>query len=106
MNIGEAVKENTKKSVQCKANSSNPASLVSMGLFIDGKKAKYNITQEIETPGSDNGMVKTFVFMFSTNRSQNHKVVKCRLQWDGKYIKMETKAYLNITCEHLFLDDR
>ena len=97
MNIGKAVKENTEKSVECRVSSSNPASLVDIDLFIDGNKHTYTTLKQAD--GSYNGKVKTFVFTFKTERHQNGKVAKCCLRWDGKYIQMEKKASLNITCK-------
>ena len=37
MDIGNAVKENVEKSVECESSSSNPASLVEMEFFIMGQ---------------------------------------------------------------------
>ena len=105
MNIGDAAKEHTKKSIECKVSSSNPASSVEMEFFIDGKKQKYDKRQETETEGSHNGIVRTYVFMFTTNRSQNGKAAECHLKWCGKYNKTNAVAYLNITCKQNFLDD-
>ena len=105
MNIGDAVKENDMKSIECNASSSNPASSVGMEFLLDGKKQKYNKLQETETDGPHNGMVKTFVFMFITTRSQNGKVAQCRLLWDDKYINLEKETQLNITCKQCFLDN-
>ena len=99
MEIGEAVKENTEQSVECKAKSANPASSVGMELFIDGTNQRHINPEVSTTPGSDNGVVKTFVFRFTTNRNQNAKIVKCRLLWDGTFIHIKRDDYLNITCE-------
>ena len=104
MKIGKAVKENTEKSVECKANSSNPVRSVDMEFLIDEKKEGYNELQQIEKRGANNGMVKSFTFTFATNRSQNGKVAKCRLQWEGKQ-DIEKEARLNITCKQCFLHD-
>ena len=95
MHIEKAVKENTETLVECEVSSSNPASL--MEFYIGGIKQKYS--KQIQTPGSDNGINKTFVFVFTTDRSQNGKKARCRLQWNGTYIKNETEFILNITCE-------
>ena len=99
MEIGEAVEENTEHSVVCKANSSNPTSSVGMELFIDGTNQNQIKPELKELPGSHNGMIKAFVFRFTTNRSQNEKIIKCRLLWDGIFIKIKKEGYLNITCE-------
>ena len=42
MNVGDAVKENNMKSIECNVSSSNPASSVGMEFLIDRKK-KYII---------------------------------------------------------------
>ena len=105
MNVGDAVRENNMKSIECTASSSNPSSSVDMAFLIDGKKQKYNKLQEIVTVGPHNGMVKTFVFVFKTTRIHNGKVAKCWLLWDSKYIEMWKDAYLNITCKQWFLDN-
>ena len=97
MEIEEAVKENTEQSVKCTANSANPVSSVGMALFID-ETYQSAIESEV-TPGSDNGMVKTFVFRFTTSRSQNKKIVKCCLLWNGEFIEIKNQYFLNITCE-------
>ena len=99
LDIGEAVKENTEKSVQCKAYSANPASSVGMEFFINGKNQRDILPEIIETPGSDNGIIKTLVFMFESDRNQNGRSVRCRLLWDGTYIQKYTEGTLNITCE-------
>ena len=99
MEIGEPVKENTEQSVVCKANSSNPTSSVGMELFIDMTNQRQIKPELTELPGLDNGMVKAFVFRFATNRSQNQKIIKCRLLWDGTFIQIKREDYLNITCE-------
>ena len=99
LEIGEAVKENTLQSVECKVNSANPASSVGMVLVIDGVNQTEIEPDVTETHGSDNGMVKTFVFMFTTERSQNEKMVECRLLWDGTFIEIKKEQSLNITCE-------
>ena len=102
MNIGKAAKEGTNKSVECKVSSSNPSTSVGMEFLIDGKKQKYNKSQETKTPGSHNGMLKTFAFTFTTDRSQNDKVAKCRLMWEGTFSQMEKEANLTITCKQQF----
>ena len=94
----ESVKENTETSVECDANSANPASSVGMDLFIDGAKLNNIVPQVKERQGYDHGIVKTFVFKFTTDRSQNGKEVKCNLLWDQNSFK-ERKVTLNITCE-------
>ena len=98
IDIGEPVRENTKMSVECKANSANPASSVGMELFIDGAKQNNIASQVSETDGFNHGKVKTFVFKFTTDRNQNGKEVKCQLLWVQNNFK-ETKDTLNITCE-------
>ena len=103
INIGEAIKEGATKSVACKASSSNPSTSVGMELLIDGMKEVYSSLQEKHTRGPHKGMVKRFIFTFTTDRSQNGKLVKCHLLWDGKYIQVEKEAYLNITCKPQFL---
>ena len=100
------MKEGTNKSVECKASSANPSSSVDMEFLIDEKKQQYNKRQETEIRGPHSGMHKTFVFIFTTTRSQNEKAAKCQLQWDGKYIKMDAEDILNITCKKQFLDDK
>ena len=99
------MKENTEITVECKANSSNPVRSVGMEFLIDGKQQRYNKHQETKTLGSNNGMVKSFAFTFTTNRSQNGKIAKCCLQWDGEYINMTEEAQLNIRCKQCFLHD-
>ena len=99
MKIGDAVKENAEQSVICRAKSANPASLVGMELFVDGinqRKIKPEIT---EISGSNYGMVKAFLFRFTTDRSQNEKIIKCHLLWDGAFTHIKREDYLNITCE-------
>ena len=85
--------------MECKAKSANPASSVGMELFIDGINQRHINPEVSTTPGSDNGVVKSFVFKFPTDRSQNKKIVKCRLLWDGTFIYIKREDYLNITCE-------
>ena len=99
MKAGEAVKENTVKVVQCKAYSANSASSVGMELLIDGVNQTEFEPDVTHTHGAHNGMVKTFVFRFTTDRSQNGKMVTCRLLWDGTYSGLKKEDYLNITCE-------
>ena len=98
MDIGNTVKEHTEKTVKCKTNSSNPASLVDMEFFIDGTKQNHITPQVLEIPGLNNGIVKSFAFNFTTERSQHGKIAKCSPKWNGTYIET-TKAILNITCE-------
>ena len=98
MEIGEAVEENTEQSVVCKANSANPTSSVGMELFIEENNQRQIKPELIQLHGSDNGMIKAFVFRFTTNRSQNEKIIKCRLLWERTFIKIK-EDYLNITCE-------
>ena len=93
------MKENTEKSVECKTSSSNPVGSVGMEFLIDGKKQRYNKRQDIEKLDANYGMVKSFTFTFTTNRSQNGKAAKCRLLWEGKYVDIEKKENLNITCK-------
>ena len=100
------MKEGTNISVECTASSANPSSLVNMRLFIDDKNQKYNKRQETDIPGPHNGMRKTFIFIFTTTRSQNEKAAKCQLQWEGNDIEMEAEDILNITCKKQFLDDK
>ena len=99
MEIGEGVKENTEQSVKCTANSANPVSSVGMALFIDETNQSAIEAEVTNTPGSDNGMVKTFVFRFTTSRSQNKKIVKCCLLWNGEFIQIKKEDFVNITCE-------
>ena len=98
MYIGSAVKEHTEKSVECRTSSSNPATLVNMEFFIDGTKQTDIKPKVTEAPGSNNGIVKTFVYRFTTNRSQNGNSVKCSLHWNRIYIN-KTEVKLNITCK-------
>ena len=98
VDIGNAVKENTEKSVKCKASSSNPASLVDMEFFIDEIKQTYKLPQVNKINGSNSGLVKTFAFTFTTDRSQNGKIAKCSLKWNGTYLT-KAEVNLNITCE-------
>ena len=100
------MKEGTYKSVECKASNANPSSSVDMEFLIDEKKQKYQKRQETVIPGPHNGTRNTFTFIFTTTRSQNEKPAKCKLQWDGKYIKMVAEDILNITCKQQCLDDR
>ena len=99
MEIRETVKENMEQLVECKANSANPSSSVGMELLIDGTNQKEIEPEVTETPGSDNGFVKAFVFRFTTHRSQNKKAVECRLMWDGAFTNVKKEDSLNITCE-------
>ena len=99
MEIGDAVKENTEQSVKCKAKSANPASSVDMQLFVDGTNYRQITPNITEMPGLNNGMVKAFLFRFITDRSQNEKIIKCHLLWDGKFTQTKKNDYLNITCE-------
>ena len=100
MAIDDIVRENTEKSVECEARSSNPASLVDIEFFIGGIK-QTNITPQVNTtPGANNGSVKTFVFTFTTDRSQHSKITKCSLKWKGSFINM-TDTTLYILCEYL-----
>ena len=99
LEIGEAVKENTLQSVQCKANSANPASSVGMVLVIDGVNQTEIEPDVTETHGSDNGMVKAFEFRFTTDRCQNGKMVECHLLWNGRFMQINKEQPLNITCE-------
>ena len=99
MEIGDAVKENTEQSVECKAKSANPASSVDMEFFVDGTKQRQTKPKISEITGSDNGLIKTFVFRFAADRSHNEKIVKCHLLWDGTYIQIKKDGYLNITCK-------
>ena len=99
MKIGNAVKENTNISVECEANSSNPASEVGMKFFINGSKES-NITPQVtRNPGWYNGIVKTFVFTFTTDRNQNGMIPRCVLLWKKDSIYNITDGTLNITCE-------
>ena len=100
MNIGNAVKENKITSMKCKANSANPSSLVGMEFFIDSTRQSNIIPEATEIPGSDNGMVKTFVFTFKTDRNHNGMIARCHLLWDGDYTNEKREVYLNITCEY------
>ena len=96
--MGNAVKEHTVKSVECTVNSSNPASLVDIEFLIDDAKQD-NITPKItETPGSNSGIVKTYAYMFTAERTQNGEMAKCYLRWNGMFIE-EMVAPLNITCK-------
>ena len=99
MEIREATRENREQLVECKANSANPSSSVGMELLIDGTNQKEIKPEVTETPGSDNGIVKTFLFRFTTDRSQNEKAVECHLMWDGAFMKVKREDSLNITCE-------
>ena len=89
--------------MECRVNSSNPASSVDVEFFIDGNKDTYTTLQEKQADGSYNGKVKTFVFTLTTDRRQNGKCAMCSLRWDGKDIQMNATDYLNITCKQLFL---
>ena len=101
IDIGDAVKENTVKLVKCKASSANPHSSVDMRFFIGGIEQIYTKHEEIPKPGSDNGTEKTFVYPLTTDRGQNGKMAKCRLQWNGIYTEMEAEARLIIRCEYI-----
>ena len=92
------MKEHVEKSVKCEASSSNPASLVDMEFFINGAKEKDFIPQVTQTPGSHNGTIRTFTYTFKTDRSQNGKIAKCHLLWNGTYMN-KAEANLNIICE-------
>ena len=93
------MKELTNKSVECIASSANPADSVTMAFSVDGIKLKYTELHVIQTPFSDGGENKTFVFTFTTDRSQNGKTAQCRLKWDYTYIQKQAEASFNITCE-------
>ena len=97
MNIGSAVKENTEKYVECKASSSNHPSAVDMAVLVVGINHIHSI-HITQTPGSDNGTVKTFVFTFKTDQSMNGKMAQCTMKWNGIYIAKKSNL-LNITCE-------
>ena len=97
MNIGKAVKEHNEKSVECKANSSNPPSVVDMAFLVVGINHTHSI-HITQTPGSDNGTVKTFLFTFKTDRSMNGKMAECTMKWNGTYFAKKSNL-LNITCE-------
>ena len=98
MDVGNAVKEQTQKSVKCEAGGSNPDNLVDIEFFI-GETELVNIKPEVTRKrDSDNGIVKTFTYTFTTDRSQNKKIAQCSLKWNGTFIAM-TDASLNITCE-------
>ena len=100
MNIGNPVKENTKKSVECIASSTNLASSVDMKFYIDGiRKTDHIILQRTERNGSHNGTVHTFVFTFTSERSMNGKIAKCSLHWNGKHMQKDVEAKINITCK-------
>ena len=99
MEIGDAVKENMNTSLECHTNSANPASSADIELFIDATKQSYIISLITTRPSSDYGMIKTFVFTFSTDRNQNGKIARCHLFWDGSYINETKGDYLNITCK-------
>ena len=98
MTIENAVKENTNTTVECQANSANPASYVDMEFFIGATKQSHIAPQINTTPGSDNGMLKTFAFTFATDRKQNGMVAKCHVLWDGNSINETIEDYLSITC--------
>ena len=98
IDIGNAVMEHTEKSVTCKASSSNPASLVDMEFFIDGMKQTHILPQVNQINGSNSGLDKIFDYTFTTDRSQNGKIAKCSLKWNGTYLT-KAEANLNITCE-------
>ena len=98
MNTGNSVIENTNASVECRANNASPAGSVDMEFSINAKQT--NIIPEVtETPGSNNGMIKTFVFTFTADRKQNGMTARCHLLWDGKHINISGEENLNITCE-------
>ena len=98
IDIGEPVKENTQMSVECRADSANPVSSVGMQFLINGASQNNIDHQVTKTDGFDNGMVKTFVFKFTTDRSQNGRKAKCLLLWDKNPLQ-QREATLNITCE-------
>ena len=99
MDIGDAVKENTSASVACTSNSANPHSSVDIDFFIGATKQSHIKPQVTTTPGTDNGIVKTFVFNFTTARNQHGETATCHLLWDGDYTNTTRENYLNITCE-------
>ena len=99
MEIEEAVKENIEQLVICKAKSANPGSSVGMELFVDGTKQRQIKPEITEITGSNNGIIKSYVFRFIADRNKNKKIVRCRLLWDGGFIKIKKDGYLNITCE-------
>ena len=98
MTIGNATQEKTNTSVKCQAYSANPASSVNMEFFINATNQSH-ITPDVTTvSGSNNGLMKIFVFTFTTDRKQNGMTARCHLLWDGKHINT-TEENLNITCE-------
>ena len=99
MDTKGAVTENTIQSVECSTSSANPVSSVGMELFIDEINQKGILAEVTETPSLYHAMAKSFVFNFTTDRSQNGKSVKCHLLWDGTYTRRNLKINLNITCE-------
>ena len=99
MNIENAVKENTNTSVECQAHSANPASSIGIDFLIGTTKQSHIIPQVTSTPGSDNGIVKNFVFTFKTDRSQHGTAARCHLLWDGHTTDEKKEYYLNITCK-------
>ena len=99
MKIGNPVKENTIKSVECIASTTNLASSLGMEFYIDGSKKIYDTPFErTGINGSHNGMVETFAFTFTTDRSMDGKIAKCSLHWKMTQIQA-AEDKLNITCE-------
>ena len=84
MKIQNTVQENQSTSVECKSNSANPSSSVDMHFFIDSTRQNNIIPEVTETHSSDNGMVKTFVFTFTSDRNQNGMIVRCPpdVEWE------------------------
>ena len=98
MKVQKVVKEKENTSVECKANSANPADFVGMK-FIIGNTKQSRITPQVTlTNGSDNGIAKSFVFTFTPNRKENGMIARCIMLWNGECIE-ERDDVLNITCE-------